>query len=223
MRPYYIAGGRGGGGNRGGAFNLFTAGGFFGNGGGQFSLFERLRMMVLFFAWSACMYAVTASVFQLAKQAVSGITIPKWDTPAKVDSAAVGYGETALMTEETEEESDGMGREGNLATTIGAGTFLFPVEAVASRSGSVTRTESPSQDQGGAEGSGAGLEELGIEAGTVDERQRAYLDLLDRHSSASKSGNGPKATELGIGSHIANSGAIYLAMMGCVAFFFVVS
>ncbi len=44
------------GGNRGGAYNAFT-GGFFGPGG-KFNLLDRIRMLLLFFAWTSFMYTI---------------------------------------------------------------------------------------------------------------------------------------------------------------------
>ena len=188
-------------------------------------------MMALFVAWCGCMYAVIASVFRLTRLAVLGITVPKWD---QANSGSVGFGETALMTEDVEESDGGiLTSSGSLASAAAVSSPLSPSSAATGGMGSDTAASSTSSNASAASGSGAGtgLEDLGIEAGTVDERQRAYLELLDRHSIASKSGAAATVREagnaadadLGVGSHTANSAAIYLMMMGCVAFFFIVS
>ena len=202
----------GGGGNRGGAFNLFTAGGFF-SPGGRANLFGRLRILFLFFCWSACMYTIISSVLRLMRYAVSGITIPKWSDDGR--GAKGDTGETALASA-SEEEGESILEE------AGASSRAAPSVREAAAAAEGTRTPSSSLRGGtvngtltGQQGTG-GLSDMAIEAGSVDEQQRAYLDLLQRHSAAARA-----AGEGGTGgrSLAAQSTGLYFMILGCVAFF----
>jgi hypothetical protein len=72
--PWSTEGGIGGGGNnRGGAFNLFTAGGFFGPNGGRFIL-KRIMLLVTFFAWTTFLSLMYHSLTTMASQLSSSWT-----------------------------------------------------------------------------------------------------------------------------------------------------
>ena len=207
----------GGGGNRGGAFNLFTAGGFF-SPGGRANLFGRLRILFLFFCWSACMYTIISSVLRLMRYAVSGITIPKWSHDERGGKRETG--ETALASA-SEEEGESVLEEAGASTRAAPSAReaeAAPEAATASGAGAPSSSLRGGATNGmltGQQGAG-GLSDMAIEAGSVDEQQRAYLDLLQRHSAAARA-----AGEGGTGgrSLAAQSTGLYFMILGCVAFF----
>ncbi|GAX80332.1 hypothetical protein CEUSTIGMA_g7770.t1 [Chlamydomonas eustigma] len=218
--------GDGNGGNRGGAFNLFT-GGFFGpNGGG--SILKRLRLLIMFCIWSALMYSLTTSIIWLARTAVSSVKFPAWGSAA-----------------EAEEEL----KQGGSSEVVAAGDCVGAV-AVASSVSAVVATSSPQDEtreasemsQGSPAAShldhvdideadmhestssgvlvGELLEADAVEARAIGDVQRAYLDLLSRHGEAHATAREEGVWAMG---SLSESAALFVMIVGCVTFFNVVS
>ena len=200
----------GGGGSRGGASNLFTAGGFFGPGG-RANLLKRLRMVLIFFVWSSCVYTLVSSVFKLLRQTASGISGSlrgQSSEPSVSKLMPDEVHETLLSTEGAEDEVEISAGAKTSSVCRNPESASFVVSS--GKEKDLPEASMTSIGRGGP----ADLE--GIEALSVDGRQRAYLDLLKRHSSSSR-----MAGERSQGEQAAHSLGIYVMILGCVAFFFV--
>jgi hypothetical protein len=171
-------------------------------------------MVLLFFVWSSCVFTVVSSVLKLLRHAATGIR--GWVPQQSVQAPDELLHETILSTEAAEEEggddirevgSDSAARCPRAASGSVEGA---PCVSPSGQGRALSESSVTSIDGGGV----ADLE--AIEALSVDERQRAYLDLLQRHGSSSKMAGSRAPGELA--SH---SVGIYVMILGCVAFFFV--
>mmetsp|Transcript_26564 Transcript_26564/g.57938 ORF Transcript_26564/g.57938 Transcript_26564/m.57938 type:complete len:306 (+) Transcript_26564:83-1000(+) len=214
--------GEGGGKNRGGAYNLFT-GGFFGPGGGASSLWTRLRLIVLYALWAGCIMLIYKGAVSVLK-ALANMGL--------VSSRKLGWAGREAPLHEQEGEEDSEGSDALLSEEEVAVAAVATTTALQEHK--VKEQVQGHGSAGAGAGAGAGAQEgdasaaaaavgaadvVAAEAKGMSEEQRAYLDMLRNHAVLKERAAAEGGSFMDL---MGPSLAVYLMVMGSVAFFFVI-